>query len=330
MEIEFQFPQLLVLILLVLPVIYFIHHGYVLREKILSRFDDSKINGTHRARLVSILSFSILATLLIISAGPKRVLNSGERNLSGNFVIMIDVSRSMAARQSCNDSTRLDRAKNIISDVISEIPEAKFGFMGVAGLTFVLSELSFDRQYIFDVINHGIFIEVIPMPGSDIANAFHVLMEKKIDQPPIYESVNHVILISDGDISEEEIKALNDVSPLMLQSDIVVHSVGVGNDDGIPIPTLDLNRQCISGQFERADGKEFYTHLLESPLISVADLTGGMYFHESQTEELIDALRSSLVENSALNTPRQTQDMRMPFILILALSLFCLLLVKKI
>ncbi len=330
MEIEFQFPQLLVLMLLVLPVVYFIHYGYALREKMLNRFAGSKINSHHRAWLVSILSFCVLVTLLIISAGPKRVLNSGERKLSGDFVIMVDVSRSMAARQSCNESTRLDRAKIIMSEVISEIPEAKFGFMGVAGLTFVLSELSFDRQYMFDVINHGIFVEVIPMPGSDIANALHVLMEKKMDQPPIYESVKHVVLISDGDISEEEINALKDVSPLVSQSEIVVHSVGVGSDDGIPIPTLDANRQCISGQFERANGKEFYTHLLESPLISVADNTGGIYFHESQTEELIDALRSSLVENPALDVPSQTQDITMPFIVILALSLFCLFLIKKV
>ncbi|NNE38797.1 MAG: VWA domain-containing protein, partial [Gammaproteobacteria bacterium] len=196
MELKFQFPQLLALILLVIPAVYYIYRGYALRESMLDRFGKENSNSTVRTWLVSVISFSTLVALLFIAAGPMRVLNSGAQNLTGSYVFMIDVSRSMAARQTCSDLTRLDRARNIISQIITEMPEAKIGFMGVAGLTFVLSEMSYDRQYIFDVLNRGIFIEVVPMPGTDLANAFHVFLEKKTMEPPVYDSVEHVVLLS--------------------------------------------------------------------------------------------------------------------------------------
>ncbi|NNE38221.1 MAG: VWA domain-containing protein, partial [Gammaproteobacteria bacterium] len=226
MDIEFQFPQLLLLILVVPVVIHLINRGYGLRESMLARFQGRKINLSLRSKLVPILCFFILVSLLLIAAGPRRVLNTNQQNLSGNIVIMVDVSRSMAARHTCNEMHRLDRAREIISTLVTEIPEAKFGFMGVAGLSFVLSELSYDRQYLFDLINHGLFVEVVPMPGSDLANAFHVLLEKKTAQPPVYESVDQVVLFSDGDITGQEAQALNEVVPLLVQADIEVNSVG--------------------------------------------------------------------------------------------------------
>jgi hypothetical protein len=235
----------------------------------------------------------------------------------------------MAARQICNDENRLDRARNIISSIIMDIPEAKFGFMGVAGLTFFLSEMSFDRQYIFDVLNHGIFIEVVPMPGSDLANALHVFLEKKNGNPPVYDSVEQVILFSDGDITDQELQSLNEVFPLLVESGVVVTSVGMGEEEGVPIPTLDANRQCLAGQYERADGKEFYTHLLDSPLITIAENTEGKYFYESQEDDLITHLRSFLRRQPDGLPPAQTEDIRLPFLILLLLSLFCLFLIKR-
>ncbi len=329
MAIEFQFPQLLSLILLIVPTIYFIHRGYALREAMLTRFRKENINTAVRTWLVSIVSFCILVSLLFIAAGPKRSLNASGENLTGSYVFMIDVSRSMAARQSCADLTRLDRAKNIISKAIADMPEAKIGFMGMAGLTFVLSEMSYDRQYIFDVLNHGIFIEVVPMPGTDLANAFHVFLEKKISNPPVFSSVEHIVLLSDGDISGQEERALNEVIPLLTEAEVKVTSVGLGSNEGVAIPTLDLDRQCISGQYERADGKEFYTHLNESPMKTVAENTEGRYFHESQDDELVLYLRDSLQNSTDSMPPQQTQDLRFPFILLLSLSLFCLFLIKR-
>ncbi|NNE39212.1 MAG: hypothetical protein HKN08_12975, partial [Gammaproteobacteria bacterium] len=111
------------------------------------------------------------------------------------------------------------------------------------------------------------------------------------------------VLLSDGDITGEEEQALGEVIPLLTQADVKVTGVGLGSNEAVAIPTLDPDRQCISGQYERADGKEFYTHLNETPLSAVAENTGGRYFHESQVNDLVLHLRNSLGNNSGNIAP---------------------------
>jgi len=329
MNIDFQNPELLFLLIILIPLPLIMWKGYQIRQHSLRIFTGKSWNLSGKYLAVTMVVIIFLSTLLLQAAGPRQILTSTDKNLSANIVFLIDVSRSMAARIDCDARTRLDRAKTIISRVVTNLPSAKFSFASFSGLSFILSEMTYDRQYIMDIIHNGIFIEVVPFPGSDISNALHVIIEKKMEQPRVYEHVDYLILISDGDLAAEDIKALETTAPLVRDAEIEIISVGMGTDEGIPIPTLDKNQLCIKGQYERAEGKEFYTHLVETPLRKVSDATGGIYFHESEEDELRVYLMSKLEPLATNKPPLQTVDLNWIFLSLTSLSLFLFVLLKR-
>ena len=326
----FQNPQILALLLLLLPAAWIMHSGSRKTARILAHFSGNAVSVSPVQSLaIQVLSLVLLASLLIVAAGPQRNLPRPDSSRSGKYVFLLDVSRSMAARASCDESMQLDRARSLMTNIIQTLPEAEIAFVPFTELTFPFTELSFDRQYLQEVINYGLFVESVPTPGSDIANALIVVAEKKTAQPPVYADIGHIILISDGDISEEANQQLVGTVPVLAQAGIKVISVGVGPAEGLPIPTLGAERECLEGQFERAEGKEFYTQLFPRPLQAIAEQTGGRYFAESEQNDLINYLRSTLVESPELHLPVQTQDISPLFLLIITLSLFGLVYLRR-
>ena len=106
-------------------------------------------------------------------------------------------------------------------------------------------------------------------------------------------------------------------------------SIGVGVDDARPIPTLDDRGECLEGRYERAEGREFYTHLFEEPLRHIAEETGGRYFHVSEREAVVAYLRSTLKEIPGVTPPVQTEDISLIFLVTATLSLLGLVAVQR-
>lgn len=323
----FQNPQLLVLLVLLLPVAWLLRAGHGRTGRLLQAYNagDTRTRGRHVYTLLLALLF--LAAMLVTAAGPGRYITSPDQQQSGSFVFLLDVSRSMAARNDCGSPMRLEPARALMSGVVADLPMAKYGFAAFTELAFVFSELSYDQHYLQEIIANGLFVESVPIPGSDIGNALLVIAEKKTGEPPVYAGVGDVILLSDGDITEEAEKQLAEVAPALREAGIQVTSVGIGAESGEPIPTLDRERNCLEGQFERADGKEFYTHLFEQPLRFIAEETGGRYFSENQYPELLAYLASRL-QAMPERPPVQVQDISPLFLLLATLSLLGLVLIR--
>lgn len=282
-----------------------------------------------RSRAALILMLLFLASTLVVASGPRRYIVKPEEDKTGSFVFLIDASRSMAARARCSDPMPLDAARGLMADIVTGVPAAGFSFAIFTELTFPLSELSFDRQYLLEIIEHGLFTEVVPVPGSDVTNAFYVFLEKKNEQPPLYEGIEHVILLSDGDLSEGVLKGLNEVMPRLRDADVQVISIGVGSEEARPIPTLDDRGECLEGRYERAEGREFYTHLFDEPLRFIAEETGGRYFHVTERGAIIDHLQSTLRKRPGMEPPVQTEDVSLVFLVMASMALLGLVGVQR-
>jgi len=322
-------PQLLILLLLLIPAAYILRAGSRKTARTLAHFSGETAASSRHALAIPTLSLILIGSLLAVAAGPQRYLSRPDVARSGKFVFLLDVSRSMAARTSCDETMQLDHARELLTNIVIALPEAEFGFAAFTELAFPFTELSLDRQYLQEVINYGLFVESVPMPGSDIGNALLVIAEKKTEQPPVYAGVDHVLLISDGDISDEVNQQLTGVVPVLAQAGIKVVSIGIGSPDGLPIPTLGPERECLQGRFERAEGKEFYTRLFTQPLQAIAGQTGGRYFAGTEQNELIDYLRTTLHEVVDLQLPAQSEDVSPWFLLIATLSLFGLVYTRR-
>jgi Ca-activated chloride channel family protein len=327
-NITFQNPSLLILLILLLPVCWLIWKGYNKRENLLHNFTGISSHLTVRKMLVMTLSITMLSSLLILAAGPRQSLDNDDLAQSADFVFLVDVSRSMAARNDCDERTRLARARTIMQEIVRELPGARYGFMAFAKLSFVLAEPSFDREYLLEIIENGLIIETVPFPGSDISNALQVFLEKKTDEPKVFENINNIILFSDGDFSSEDLQELNLAVIQIKDAGVAISVIGIGSDEGVPIPTLDTNRECQEGQYERADGKEFYTHLVEEQLRYLAEETGGAYFHEAQLQGLNESLYSRFEPTDSTMPPNISEDMSVLFMLLATFSFIVLIMIR--
>ena len=325
----FQNPQLLILLVLLLPAALFIRKTYGKSERVLISLKEEARGLGRRSRAATVLSLVLLASLLVVSAGPRRYVVGPDESRSGSFVFLVDASRSMAARSACGDPMPLDRARALMAEIVTRIPAAAFSFTAFTELTFPLSELSHDRQYLLEIIENGVFTEVVPVPGSDVNNAIHVVLEKKLEAPPIYQAVDHVILLSDGDLPEDVLKDLDQALSGLRDANIKLTSIGVGGDEALPIPTIDDRGVCLEGRYERSEGREFYTHLFEEPLRYIAGETGGRYFHVSERDAILDHLRSHLKERPGYRPPVQTADVSYIFLVTATLSLFGLVALQR-
>ncbi len=325
----FQNTHLFFLLIFLIPAGYFLWTNYYKTLNTLKIFSEKRSDVRRRSIVISILFLAYLTSIVIVSFGPQRYIVSPEQEQTGNFLFLIDVSRSMAARTECSDFMPFDNATSLMAEIVNEIPEAGFAFAAYSELSFPLSEITYDRQYLLEIIENGLYIEVVPVPGSDIGNAFLVILEKKQDQPQIFSKIEYVILMSDGDISEQVNQDLVGIMPQLRNAGIHVISIGIGSEDANPIPTIDESLECVEGQYERAEGREFYTHLFEEPLRFIAEETNGRYFYQDDQGELIDYLKSTLVTTPGIEPPVQTEDISYIFLIIATIALFGLIWMQR-
>jgi hypothetical protein len=312
---NFQSPLILWFLVLLAPAAYALYRGGIKTRRMLELLGEPFNSRLHYLRQA--LSLVLLASLCLTAAGPQYQLALTGQGGSGRFVFLIDVSRSMAARADCGDPTELDRSRKLILSILRAMPTAEFGIAGFTELTFTLTELSDDHRYLEDVVEQALFVESVPMPGSDINNALLVIAEKKQEEPPVYAGVDNVILLSDGDFSKEVLAQIPETMTRIQEAGIKVTAVGIGPEEGLPVPTLDKDRQCLEGRYERAEGKEFLAQLFPAPLQNIAEATGGQYFDSTDEDALIRTLRSRLQQNESDVPPVRTVDMT-PFSLLVA------------
>lgn len=311
----FQSPLILWFLVLLLPAAYALYRGGLKTRRMLELLGESF--SPRPLYLRQIVSLVLLASLCLTAAGPQYQLALPGQGGSGRFVFLIDVSRSMAARAECSDPTELDRARKLMLSILRAMPAAEFGIAGFTELTFTFTELSDDHRYLEDVVEQALFVESVPMPGSDVNNALLVIAEKKQIEPSVYAGVENIILISDGDFAEEVLVQMPETMMHIQEAGLRVTAVGIGPEQGLPVPTIDKNRQCLEGRFERAEGKEFQARIFAKPLQQIAEATGGQYFNGADENALITSLRSTLQQEEADAAPVRTVDL-VPYSLLLA------------
>jgi Ca-activated chloride channel family protein len=226
--------------------------------------------------------------MVLISARPYIVSDR-----SADYLFLIDVSRSMDARQTCGDLTFLDRSKNIMRDVLSGVPEARYGIFAFDRFAFPITQMTTDFDYLDDVIEEGVHIGLtFEATKTELANALGVIADKKSRLPEIYGTVSKVILISDGNVTGDYRRRLSEPLSRLRSAGVQVLTVGIGNPGETPIMVSERGR-CINEHIE-LDGETVLIPLRDDVLKFIAGESQGQYFAEGETERLIETLRAGL------------------------------------
>jgi len=320
----FEEPKVF-LLLLSFPVLYWLLNKAELRtRKVAAIF---KSNSPKKSYFITRLSliFLFLSSLLFIAARPHV-----EYKQSGDYIFLVDVSRSMEARYSCGELTFLDRSKNIMRNILRSIPEARFNIVAFDRFAFPISPMTFDHAYLNEVIDNGVYVGLYyQATGTEIENAFSVVAQKKTRLPEIYGGVSKVILLSDGYVGGDYRRRMADSLSELRNMGIQIITIGIGNPGETPLMQTEQGR-CIDEQLE-INGEVVMIPLRDDVLKFIAGETQGQYFAEGEIDNVIELLRNNMqmIESDEDETGAVSgahgRDITWIFLVIANLALFGLL-----
>ena len=317
-NVAFQFPEAFYLLLLLAPLLYVLWRGMRKTDQLVKTFKcepPGKIY--HVIRTVLIVLF--LSSLVTVAARPYSQLKQ-----TADFLFLVDISRSMQARKSCSQPTYLDRAKSVIKNVIREIPEARFGLVVYERLAFPITHMTYDHNYLGEVVEHGIFDGMIfDRTSTFMGNAFNTIVQKKKALSHIYGNVQYVILLSDGNLDRDYRKALEEPLLNLGAAEIKIIPVGIGNQEATPIP-INEDGKCVN-KFIVKEGNHIGISLRADVLKYIAAATKGQYFGEAESDALVKFLRDEGLESTFVTSgtgQRQRDDISWLFLIVGSVSLF--------
>ncbi|HVZ95443.1 MAG TPA: VWA domain-containing protein [Chitinophagaceae bacterium] len=226
-----------------------------------------------------------LATL-VEPDGSQKITRKGI-----DIMIALDVSKSMLAEDI--KPSRLDRAKQLISKLIDNLPGDKIGLVLFAGRAYLQMPMTIDHEAAKMYLSTA-SPEDVPTQGTVISDALK-MCETAFN--PAEKTYKTIILVSDGeDHDDDAIKIAKELG----KEGIPVNTVGIGSPQG----TIIMDPE--TGQYKKDDkGNTVITKLNEEELRSIAKNSGGLYQLYSTTNEVAGNIQSQL---SGLGKEMATND----------------------
>lgn len=284
--IHFQYIEYL-LTLLAIPLIYFLYFLVVkwkketakkigdplLVKELTKEYSDKKFRIKFILFVVAFAFCAFAVAGLVRPDGKQKIQRKGT-----DIVIALDVSKSMLATDI--KPNRLERAKQIISKIIDNSPNDRIGLVIFAGRAYLQMPLTLDhsaaRMYLASAKPGD-----VPTQGTAIADALKMSMDAFNPNEKTFKSV---LLISDGE--DHEPGAVK-MAKELLNSGIVVNTIGIGSPLGAPIMDEETGQYKVNEK-----GETVITKLNEASLQDIAKAGNGMYQLFSNSDEIAKNLKS--------------------------------------
>ena len=273
-----NFAQAQYLLLILLIPLFFVAYALMLhfRKRRVRRFGDealvsalmpsvSKAKGWVRLTLFSLAFFFFIIGLSRPQIGAK--LKEHETR-GAEIMIALDVSNSMLAED--YSPNRLDRAKLAISRLVDRLRDDRIGLIVFAGTSFVQLPVTTDYVSAKMFLN-SITTESVPIQGTAIGDAINTAIRSFSAQS---EKSRAIIVITDGENHEDDPVA---AAKQAAEMGIRVFTIGVGSDEGKPIP---VNGELLKDR----NGDIVVTRLDENTLKEVAAAGNGSYVRAGNSE----------------------------------------------
>lgn len=200
--------------------------------------DYSKTKQIFKFILLMIAFFFLIIGLANPQIGTKEV----ERKRQGiDIVIALDVSNSMKAQDI--KPSRLERAKQLIYNILDTLKDDRIGLIVFAGISDILTPLTNDKDAI-KVFLESVDTDIINQQGTSISQSIELAMrlmnlkEESEDKNSTREKV--MLIISDGENHDEgAIQKAKEAS----EKGFIIHTIGMGSTNGAPIPIFREGQQ---------------------------------------------------------------------------------------
>lgn len=281
---------LYLLIIIPILVLIFLFNLYWKRKK-QKEFGDLKLVkklSPEKSVFKSTLKISVfllaLACLILGLVNPKLGTKVETVKRQGiDIVFAIDVSKSMLAEDVAPN--RLEKSKQIVSQIINQLGSDRIGVVAYAGSAFPVLPLTTDysvAKMFLQSMNPG----MVSSQGTSLDEAIQ-MSASYFDEDS--KTSKLVIMISDGEDHSEGVEGASEEAN---KNGLKIITIGVGTEKGGPIP---LKRNGVVESFQRDQNDEIVvTKLNETTLKEIAKNTKGGYINGNNTKEVIDYVKNAL------------------------------------
>ena len=277
----FAIPVLVVLFLWVL----------VWRKQTQRKFADSNLlkklspNRSVFKGILKVLALSLaLACLSFALVNPKIGTKIETVKREGvDVVFALDVSKSMLAEDIAPN--RLEKSKQLITQIINSLAGDRIGIIGYAGSAFpqvpITTDFSSAKLFLSSMDT-----DMVSSQGTAITEAISMAKTFYNDE----EQTNRVLfIISDGEDHEGNVSEIVEEASKL---GIKIYTIGVGTLQGAPIP---IKRNGVLQFYKRDENNEqVITRLNEETLKEIASNADGEYINGSNTKEVVETVTAIL------------------------------------
>lgn len=304
---RFAHPEYLNFLYLVpaLIVLYFFTSRY--HKKLLERFADSRLHKVlfpFRSGWKTLVKFSIalfaFALIAMALANPQVGSKIEEVKQVGiDVYICLDVSLSMTAEDI--KPSRLEKAKNEISQMIRRLRGDRIGLIVFSGEAFVQIPLTTDYSAA-NLFLTAVDVNSVPQPGTAIASAVNLAVESFKGKE---DTKKAIIVITDGEDHEGD---LNEVVKEAVDKGISIYAIGLGSPSGVPIPMYNASGTQTGYKKDR-QGNVVLTKLDETTLKEITRLGNGTYYRATNSSDELEQIYKDLskLEETEFGATRITE-----------------------
>lgn len=200
-----------------------------------------------------------------------------------DIVFAMDVSKSMLAEDVAPN--RLEKSKQIVSQIINQLGSDRIGIVAYAGSAFPVLPITTD---------YGVAKMFLQSMNTDIVSSHGTSLDEAIKLSATYfdeksKTSKLLIMISDGeDHSEGAEAAAEEANKLGMK----IITIGVGTQNGSTIP---IRVNGVVESFKRDNNNEVViTKLNKEGLTSIAKTTKGGYIDGKNTKLVLDYVKNAL------------------------------------
>lgn len=277
---RFASPEYLYLLFLVLAfVIIFIFNQYRKKKILRSIGDpgliDQLMPEVSHSRPVLKFIISMIAFMLIVLALARPQFGSKLQEVKRKGVeimIALDVSNSMNAQDI--QPSRLERSKQSIAQLVDKLRDDKIGLVVFAGESFVQIPITTDYVSAKMFLNY-VNTEIVSVQGTAIGKAINKCTQAFQAESPLQKAI---IVITDGENHEDDAITAAQTAK---ENGITVHTLGMGLQQGAPIPISPDNPTNFK---KNNEGSVIISKLNENLLQEIALAGGGIYIRANNSQ----------------------------------------------
>ena len=257
-----------------------------------------------------------LASIIIALVNPKMGTKMETVKRQGiDIVFAVDISKSMLAEDVAPN--RLEKTKQIVSQIINQLGNDRVGIVGYAGSAYPVLPMTTDYS-IAKMYLQSMNTNMVSSQGT----AFNDAIQLAVDFFDVKDTSKLIVLVSDG---EDHGDGVEDAVELAKEKGVRIITIGVGTEKGGPIPLRD-DKGTIASYKKDQEGQTVITKLYPEVLKKIADNTKSKYIVGTTTKDVVEEVKKSLdkIEKSEFES-QQIADFESQYQWFLALGFLLLL-----